>query len=59
MGDGRRLLVLTCRMLNMRGKALKWMEFATALGRLLFDPMFKPEPSPEMSEMSSFEALLR
>lgn len=53
------LLAAACRMLGMRGKALKWMEFATALGRLLFDPALKPEPPPEMSEMSSFEALLR
>ena len=53
------LLAAACRMLNMRGKALKWMEFATALGRLLFDPTLKPEPPPEMSELGSFEALLR
>jgi len=43
----------------MRNKALKWMEFATALGRLLFDPMLKPELPPEMAGPGSFEALLR
>ena len=47
------------RMLGMRGRALKWMEFATALGRLLFDPTLKPEPPPEISELSSLDALLR
>ena len=52
------LLAAACRMLNMRGKAPKWMEFATALGRLLFDPTLKPEPPPEMAGLSSFEALL-
>lgn len=35
------------------------MEFTTALGRLASDPTLKPEPPPEMSEVSSFEALLR
>lgn len=53
------LLAAACRMLNMRGRALKWMEFAAALGRLLFDPTLKPEPPPELSELDSFEALLR
>ena len=53
------LLAAAYRMLGMRGKALKWMEFATALGRLLFDPTLKPEPPPELSELDSLEALLR
>ena len=53
------LLAAACRMLDMRGRALKWMEFAAALGRLLFDPTLKPEPPPELSELDSFEALLR
>ncbi len=34
---------------NMRGKAPKWAEFATALGRLLLAPAPKPEPPPELS----------
>ena len=51
--------VTAAALLAMRGRALKWMESATALGRLLFDPTLKPEPSPKMSEVSSFEALLR
>lgn len=43
---------------NMRGKALKWMEFATEFDRLLLDPTLKPEPPPELSKLDSFEALL-
>jgi len=39
--------------------SLKWMEFATALGRLMFDPALKPEPLPELAGLGSFEALLR
>ena len=53
------LLAAAYRMLGMRNKALKWMESATALGRLLFDPALKPEPPPELAGLGSFEALLR
>ena len=51
--------VTAAALLAMRGRALKWMKPATALGRLLFDPTLKPGPPPEMSEVISFEALLR
>ena len=53
------LLAAAYRMLGMCCSALKWMEFATALDRLLSDPTLKPEPPPELAAQGSFEALLR
>ena len=51
-------LASACLMPNTHGKAPKWMEYAAAPGRLLFDPTLRPEPPPELSELGSFGALV-
>ena len=53
------LLAAARRMPCVYSKALKWVDLAAVLGRLLFDTVLKPEPPPEPSKLGSLAELLR